>query len=93
MSQETLTSYRIDPTCVGLWGCSAGAHLGATVLLRDAKEHNHSRIRQASLVVPAVCHPDAFSGRLREVFEKKKETYLKETPSLLLGHLGNLFGN
>jgi len=93
VSREIVTTYRIDPTRMGLWGCSAGAHLGATVLLWDAREHNPSRIRQASLVIPAVCHPDAFNGHLKEVFEKRKQTYLKETPSAFFGHIENLFGN
>ncbi|KIW23823.1 uncharacterized protein PV07_11993 [Cladophialophora immunda] len=92
-SPDISATYRVDLSRLGLWGCSAGAHLGATGLLRDAVERASSRLRQASLVVPAVCHPHAFSGLLGQTFEKKKQTYLKETPSSFLGHIENLFGN
>lgn len=49
--------YGIDITRIALWGASAGGNLAAGVALRDAQEHSPTRIRHASLVVPALCPP------------------------------------
>ena len=49
--------YGIDITRIALWGASAGGNLAASVALRDAQEHNPTRIRHVSLVVPALCPP------------------------------------
>ena len=49
--------YGIITTRIALWGGSAGGNLAAAVALRDAQEHNPTRIRHASLVVPALCPP------------------------------------
>ncbi|CAK7236177.1 hypothetical protein SEUCBS140593_009531 [Sporothrix eucalyptigena] len=50
-------AYNVDPARIGLWGCSAGGNLAASVALRDAQEHETTRICHASLLVPAVCPP------------------------------------
>jgi alpha/beta hydrolase fold len=91
MSPASCTTYRTDAARLGLWGCSAGAHLAATVALRDATEHNPARFCVMSLVVPAVCHPDALPSLLKQVLEKKKQTYPEE-PFNFLGLLEKLYG-
>ena len=58
------SQYDIDVRRVGVWGASAGGHLAANVAMLDALNHSPSRIRQASLVVPATCHSDAYDSIL-----------------------------
>ena len=58
--------YRIDRMRVGLWGCSAGGNLAAGAALRDATEHEASRLRHVNLVVPATCYPDLYPPAFRE---------------------------
>ena len=50
--------YSIDTARVGLWGCSAGGNLAASVALRDSAENEISRIRHVNLLVPVTCHPN-----------------------------------
>jgi acetyl esterase/lipase len=57
--------YKIDKDRIGLWGCSAGGNLAAGVALRDAMEHQVSRICHANLVVPVTCHPDLYPEELK----------------------------
>lgn len=49
--------YGIDITRIALWGASAGGNLAAGVALRDAHEHNPTRICHVTLVAPALCPP------------------------------------
>lgn len=51
------SKYGINIKRIGLWGCSAGGNLVAGIALRDAREHNPTRICHASLLVPALCPP------------------------------------
>lgn len=51
-------SYRVDINRIALWGISSGANLAASICLRDSEDHQTSRIKHASLVVPATCDPD-----------------------------------
>ncbi|KAL2402451.1 hypothetical protein ABEF95_002504 [Exophiala dermatitidis] len=68
--------YSIDSGRIALWGCSAGGHLAATVAMRDAKEHNPSRLSQVNLVVPALCHIDAYDEVLKAVVLAKLKVYV-----------------
>lgn len=62
---DNAAAYNINRSRIGLWGCSAGGNLAAAVTLRDAKEHDQSRIRHVNLVVPATCHPDLYPEVLK----------------------------
>jgi len=52
---EHAKEYNVDPSRLALWGQSAGAHLAAGAVLKDAIEHTPSRIRHLNLIVPVVC--------------------------------------
>lgn len=84
-------TYKLDRSRLALWGCSAGAHLAATVAMRDAEEHAPSRIRQMNLVVPAVCHPDNFDSDLKITFLRKQEYSGKKSPEFY-HHMKSLYG-
>jgi acetyl esterase/lipase len=62
-------TYSVDPSRVALWGCSAGGNIATGVAVRDAREHNPSRLVHVNLVVPALCHPDAFEGVIKEAVD------------------------
>lgn len=64
---ENASTYHVDPSRVAIWGCSSGGHLAAGVAMRDAKEHQPSRLCQVNLVVPALCHPDAYEEPLKRI--------------------------
>ena len=49
--------YGIDTMRIALWGASAGGNLAAGVALRDAHEHDQTRICHVSLVAPPLCPP------------------------------------
>ncbi|KAK9358507.1 alpha/beta hydrolase [Lipomyces starkeyi] len=61
----------INSSKIGVWGCSAGANLAAAVALKDSHLHSPSRILQMSLVVPVTCAPEAYSGAIKTVFERR----------------------
>ncbi|KAL1894190.1 hypothetical protein Sste5346_005976 [Sporothrix stenoceras] len=54
---DNAAKYNVDTKRIALWGCSAGGNLVAGVALRDAREHEVTRICHASLLVPALCPP------------------------------------
>ncbi|KAH8802765.1 alpha/beta hydrolase domain-containing protein [Xylogone sp. PMI_703] len=52
--------YRINTQRVGVWGCSSGGNLAASLALRDSAENETTRIRHVSLVVPVTCQPTLY---------------------------------
>ncbi|ORX36967.1 Alpha/Beta hydrolase protein [Kockovaella imperatae] len=64
---EHADRYNVDAKRIGLWGASAGAHLAANVAMLEALAHEPSRICQASLVVPLLCHVDECPNPLSDV--------------------------
>ncbi|EXJ76589.1 uncharacterized protein A1O5_01097 [Cladophialophora psammophila CBS 110553] len=87
--------YRADSSRLGLWGCSAGGHLAATVAMRDAQEYKPSRIRQVNLTVPATCHFQAMTGPLLETFLLKhgqnNQQHFQQSMINILKHLYGKF--
>ncbi|KAJ4531508.1 hypothetical protein HRR80_009470 [Exophiala dermatitidis] len=84
--------YSIDSGRIALWGCSAGGHLAATVAMRDAKEHNPSRLSQVNLVVPALCHIDAYDEVLKAVVLAKLKVYVPTQQDEAIQFLRYVFG-
>ena len=74
----------IDTKRVGLWGCSAGGNLAASVALRDSAEHTSARIRHVDLVVPVTCHPSLYPDALESSSASMKR--LTFGGSLLAAH-------
>lgn len=81
--------YKIDSKRIGLWGCSAGGNLAAAVALRDAVEHQISRLRHVNLVVPVTCHPDLYPEILKAPGSSARGSWL---PDLIPDALKVLWG-